>query len=126
MKNPASDLERRRPVWNAMSELYLDTKLELDDLKRIANVLRSSRYCEAELELIMFGEVFPVLIPNLWSMAGEWSGFDLESFHGAILDRQSRRLKFPTAMIPGRSLVRDDWRIIKELLLEKSGPNHEA
>jgi hypothetical protein len=122
MKNPADDLDSRRPVWDAISEFYLDTELGADDLERIANVLRSSPYSEAELDHIMFGEVFPILIPNMWSVAGAWAGFDLDSLQAAILQRQNRRLKFPTAMIPGRSMVGDHWRTVKQMAAGKSGP----
>lgn len=120
MRHPSVDLENRRPVWDAMSEFYLDTELDADDLERIANVLRSSVYGEAELDLIMFDEVFPVLIPNLHSVAGEWAGYDLDSLEAAILERRNRRLKLPSAMIAGRSLVRGHWRTVKQLMMENS------
>ncbi|MGB7328823.1 MAG: hypothetical protein WBD31_28350 [Rubripirellula sp.] len=113
MKNSADDLESRRPVWEAMSELYLDTELDADDLNRIGRILRSSPYNEAELDCIMFDEVFPVLIPNMWGVAGQWAGFDLDWLQAAILQRQQRRLKIPNAMILGRWMVRDHWRTVK-------------
>ena len=99
-----------------MSEFYLDTELESDDHKRIANVLRSSPYSASELDQIMFGEVYPVLIANMWSVAGEWAGFDLDSLQDAILERLSRRWKYPAAFIPGRFLVRGQWRTVKQMV----------
>jgi len=102
-------------VWDATSELYLDTEPESNDLERIADVLRSSPYTESELDHIMFGEVYPVLIPNMWSIAGEWAPFDLDWLERAILERLNRRLKLPIAMIPGRSMVRDHWRTVKRM-----------
>ena len=111
-------------MWDAISGFYLDTEPEVEDLERIANVLRSSPYSEAELDHIMFDEVFPVLICNMWSVAGVWTGFDLDSLQSAILKRKNRRLKFPIAMIPGRSIVRDHWRTVKQMVAENPDPRH--
>ena len=117
---PFGNLEQRRPVWSAISEFYRDTELDGNDLKRIAKILRSSPYSDAELDHIMFGEVFPVLIPNLRSVTGEWAGFDLDSLQSAVIERQNRRFKLPSALIAGRSLVRDQWRTVKQLMMEES------
>ena len=51
------ELERRRPVWAALSDLFLDTELEAADHQRIAHVLAASGYPESELERILCREV---------------------------------------------------------------------
>jgi hypothetical protein len=48
----STDLDRRRPVWRVLSELYLDTWLDDGDHERIASVLVESRYSTAQLEEI--------------------------------------------------------------------------
>ena len=39
-----NELETRKPVWNALSELYLDTELGETDFERIASVFKQSNY----------------------------------------------------------------------------------
>jgi hypothetical protein len=53
------DIESRRPVWAALSELFLDTNLDSADLNRIAKTLAISRYSLGELDQILLWEVFP-------------------------------------------------------------------
>lgn len=69
-------VDDRLPVWNVLSELFLDTELQEDDHQRIARVLAASPYSEKKLDEILRFEVTPVLKCNLLSMAGEWAGFD--------------------------------------------------
>jgi hypothetical protein len=73
-----ADIERRKPVWAALSELWLDTELAEDDLQRIAGVMKMSEYSIKELREIYLFEVAPVVFPNLLTVAGEWAGFDEE------------------------------------------------
>jgi hypothetical protein len=70
------EIERRKPVWIALSEFWLDTSLDDGDLRRIARVAAASRYSKDELNEIYLFEVAPVVSANLCSMAGEWAGFD--------------------------------------------------
>lgn len=73
---PTDDqIAERLPVWEALSEFYLDTELEGGDYDRIAARLSASRYTEAQLEDILAYEVNPACKWNLYSMAGEWDGF---------------------------------------------------
>ena len=76
MQTETSETDRRRPVWLALSELYLDNELQADDLERLANTLTQSSFSLAELRKIDLYEVFPLLQPNLLSVAGEWAGFE--------------------------------------------------
>lgn len=59
-----------------MSEFYLDTELEKDDLMRIKKIFDSSGFTIGELKDINFYEVAPVVGANLFGVAGVWSGFD--------------------------------------------------
>jgi hypothetical protein len=69
-------IEKRRPVWNALSEFYLDTELSDNDIDRIITVFKKSGYTLQELEKIDLLEVFPLLRSNLLSIGGVWQGFD--------------------------------------------------
>ncbi|MEI7732535.1 MAG: hypothetical protein WCO56_23390 [Verrucomicrobiota bacterium] len=73
-----AEFERRKPVWKAFSEFWLDTELQDEDLQRIANIAAASGYTVAELRDIYLYEVAPVVSPNLLTVAGEWAGFDEE------------------------------------------------
>lgn len=82
------ELPRRRPVWEGMSALFLDTDLDDSQLGGIAETFRASGYTEAELDHILDTEVAPLLYPNLclWvTVAGVWDGFDLDQIEAEIL-----------------------------------------
>ena len=72
------ELARRRPVWLALGELYLDTELQAADFQRIAAVCAASGFSWAEIQAINYNEVAPTLFSNLQSVAGEWAGWDEE------------------------------------------------
>jgi hypothetical protein len=87
----AAELARRKPVWSALSELWLDTELDRGDLAPIVDVLTASPYDVAELREIYLWEVAPVVAANLWSPAGAWSGFDADWLHVEARKRAERR-----------------------------------
>jgi hypothetical protein len=84
-----AEIERRKPVWAALSELWLDTELADDDLRRIAGVMGQSGYSVGELREIYLFEVAPVVSPNLLTVAGEWAGFD----HDWLFAEATRRAR---------------------------------
>ena len=71
-----SEIERRKPVWMALSEFYLDTELGPEELTLIRVALVESGYSEREILEINYNEVAPILVANSWSPAGVWAGFD--------------------------------------------------
>jgi hypothetical protein len=79
-----SELSERRPVWQALSELYLDTDTTLLEDAIVAN-LAVSPYGIRELEEILIHEVRPVCIWN--AFAWEWIGFDPEWLEGQIIKK---------------------------------------
>lgn len=90
MKPAPEDLEHRRPVWEALSELFLDTDTSIARSSR-AGILAASPYSIEELEEILVDEVYPVCRSNLFWIAGEWAGFDPGWLEESIL----RRLRSP-------------------------------
>ena len=80
-----AEVESRRPVWIALSELFLDTTLDSADIDRIAKTLAGSPYSLDELDRILLWEVYPACRSNLLSIAGEWAGFDPEWLASRIL-----------------------------------------
>lgn len=59
-----SDIGHRRPVWEALSSLFLDTDTSIARPWR-ARVLAASPYSLAELDDILMDEVYPVCRWNL-------------------------------------------------------------
>jgi hypothetical protein len=76
LKKRIFKLEERIPIWLALSEFYLDTGLDDSDLRHIAYTFLESPYSFEEIKAINKYEVFPVLQSNLYSVAGNWAGFD--------------------------------------------------
>jgi hypothetical protein len=109
LKQPIDDLECRRPVWDALSTLFLDTDTSLTRPRR-AQVLAASEYSLDELEDILLGEVYPACGTNLLSIAGEWAGFDPQWLEERILPRRRSRLR---RLSFGRCLFADEWRHTK-------------
>lgn len=68
-----AEIERRLPVWHALSELYLDTELQPSDYQDIARRLRRSGYSLEAIRQILEAEVAPAFVFNLLDVAGEWA-----------------------------------------------------
>ncbi len=111
---PASnEIRFRRPVWEALSELFLDTELMPDDFQRLGRVLAESPYTLHEVEHILYAEVSPVLIWNLLSVAGEWECFDADMLEEAILKHQKSWFWCPRFLLLSRGTIRGPWKNIK-------------
>src|SRR5437762_9216335 len=110
MKPPIEELERRRPVWDALSAVFLDTEVDEAWRAEIAAVLRCSGYSESELDSILWRELCPVLHVNLLSVAGEWAGFDMEHVEQRILSRREGWLRQWLSYINGGNIARHDWK----------------
>lgn len=118
MLAPALELERRRPVWQAMSELFLDQEHDEETFSQIARVCAESGYTDQELERIFAEEVAPQVYWNLYAVAGECWFFPIEWLERQVLAGRGvgywidRLLLMRLAM----RMVRDDWRRTKERL----------
>ena len=118
MKLTDDELEVRRPVWEALSELYLDTE---PDWSGVARTCAASPYTPWQIRRILYDEVHPVLHLNLWSVAGVWDGFDQEWLVSSILARK----RPPLLRLPWPEVRRYPWRKLVPLLAaerEDSGP----
>jgi hypothetical protein len=112
------DLAMRRPVWEALSTMFLDTDVTLDREHR-AGILAASDYSVEELERILIDEVYPVCRGNLLVVAGEWAGFDPDW----LTERIMSRLGSPFRALHGINLGRltmptaPEWRETKALVV---------
>lgn len=71
------ELLRRKPLWEAVSDLFLDTETRWS-VPYVARRCAESGYDDEELERIFWGEVFPEALPNLLQVAGEWGVLALD------------------------------------------------
>lgn len=69
-------LNSRLPVWQALSDFWLDTELQDFELEYIARVLADSPYSLEEIKDIHQFEVAPAVSANFLCVAGVWVGFD--------------------------------------------------
>lgn len=81
-------IKERRETWAAISELFLDTELTEKSCDYICRELKSSGFSLDELDAIYADEVALVLVSNTYSVAGEWSGFNIDWLEGEILKRK--------------------------------------
>jgi hypothetical protein len=114
MKLGPEELLARRPVWEALSDLFLDTDVSLARKWRV-EALAKSPYSVEQLQSILVEEVYPVCKYNLFSIAGEWAGFDPEWLERKILRRLASPLRFLHAINLGRFTVHlsSEWRATK-------------
>jgi len=103
----ASDLANRRPVWSALSNLYLDTERTPAMCEADAKRLAQSPYTLDDLRAILTEEVHPACAANLLSPAGEWAGFDEDWLEKRILARGRAIVRWPARLSPSKRLVRD-------------------
>ena len=118
----AAELERRKPVWKALSEFYLDTELQASDYDFIAKVVSSSGFTLGELKAINRFEVFPFLINNLLSPAGVWTAFDESWLYEKCVKAYKKkdyalvRLKNFIAYSLFGGMMKKQWREIEKIM----------
>src|SRR5262245_3217280 len=82
-----------RPVWDALSSLFLDTDISLLRDWR-ARQRAASPLTLPQIERILVNDVYPICRWNLFQMAGERAAFDLDWLERAIHRRRSSSLRF--------------------------------
>ncbi|MCD6048688.1 MAG: hypothetical protein K0Q55_91 [Verrucomicrobia bacterium] len=116
--NPDPETIRARlPVWDALSEFFLDTELDPEDHQRIAAVLARSPYSETELWEILRFEVYPPCHPNLLCVAGEWGTFGQAWLMERVAPLCGHRPRFYWPFVYDW-MFRDHWAQIRRLLLD--------
>ena len=101
----------RKPLWIAMSQLFLDTDVRLSYCY-IASEVAAAPFTVEQLGAIFHKEVAPVAAPNLLVVAGEWTAFDEEWLVSRITERLEARLQ----MTSFGSVAREDWDSVVVLI----------
>jgi hypothetical protein len=116
-----SEIDRRVPVWHALSELFLDTELQRQDYEAIAGRLHASGYSTQELHGILQDEVTPAFAPNLASVAGEWAGWSENTVRDLVLRSLQKRDALIWRILPMRRTCRRyveaEWKKLAPLLM---------
>ena len=110
-------IDERMPVWDALSEFFLDTELQADDHERIANTLAKSRYSEAELDGILAHEVYPVCKWNMLCVTGEWAGFHPEWIKEKMAPLYDRRPRWSFGFRQ-RWMFNHHWTKVRARMIE--------
>ena len=116
MLPPEQDLQNRRPVWIACSDLFLDTELQEFQYIQIAQTCAQSPYSWEELDIIMFQELWPAFRMNLYSMTGEWAGWPPEFIEDEVLRAQKRKWRLPANFSPMYPSFRKDWEKVRTFI----------
>ena len=107
------ELAKRRPVWDAMSELFLDTETRWS-VPHVARRCAESGYDDEALERIFWAEVFPEGIDNLLQVAGEWAALSLDE--AALIKRANTgTIPWLTRRAHG-AMVQAEWLGTREVV----------
>jgi hypothetical protein len=79
------EVARRKPLWCAMAELYLDTETQPYTLRSIVRVIREAGYTDEEAYKIFRDDVTPVFGGNAMQVAGEWVPWGDEYVEESVL-----------------------------------------
>jgi hypothetical protein len=119
MKPSEAQLAERLPVWEALSEFFLDTELQPFEYDHIAGKLAASRFDVDELEDILINEVCPVCRSNLLTPAGEWIGFEPDWLKEQISPRIGKRPRFQFWRVLRHGwMYARKWKKVKARMLE--------
>jgi len=106
------ELLRRRPVWAAMRELFLDTETRWS-VPSVARCCAVSGYDDDALERLFWAEVFPEAIGNLTQVAGEWTGLAVDE--QALINRANHgTIPWLTRRAHG-ALVQKSWQAARQV-----------
>ena len=117
-----AEIAARRPVWVALSDLFLDTDVSLS-YEYTAQICARSEYTLDELKQILINEVAPVVSVNLFSMAGEWAGFDEEWLVAGIRHKMNSQSPCSKAMTKlfrrfvFKHYIHEHWRAVAQKII---------
>lgn len=117
----AEEIERRAPVWRALSDLFLDTELDEADFAIIAETIRAAGLSADQAEEILRREVAPVFWMNLIQVAGEWTPWSESQARDLVCEHLRSRPRylawFDSLKSPLRvAMVMPEWRQVRAYL----------
>lgn len=117
----AEEIDRRVPVWRALSDLFLDTELDAADFTAIAETIRTAGFTADQAEEILQFDVTPVFWGNILATAGEWEPWSKSQVREMVCRRlrsRSQALGWLRGWVFRKlmSVVREDWLRVRALL----------
>jgi hypothetical protein len=118
------NIKDRKPIWIALSNLYLDTELQDSDYNDMVSKFIESPYSLNEIKKINKHEVFPVLKTNLISVAGVWEGFDEAWLINKIESKLKKRTKLisiglEVSFVRHKKMFEDHFKRLEDLYKNK-------
>src|SRR5262245_44838979 len=125
MRAIEDDLQNRRPVWDALQMMLMDTSLR-HELPRMAKTCAQSPYSLEELRTILLAEVLPACRSNFnplaTGVAPEWCGYNIDWLTQRIISK-NRHGKSPVLL--GRLSAILIWRRLKARIQRLRSPEPE-
>jgi hypothetical protein len=120
----SEEIEKRKPLWLALSDLWLDSEPTDSTHQMIVREMLDSGCSLEEIERIYAEEVAPAVYTNLLSPRGAWSAFDADWLYKAIIENLNKQknssfhrtwIKSATGRFVMTKMVSADWQKITEL-----------
>ena len=115
------EIARRRPLWIALSDLFLDTEMPEIHYRGIREAALSGGFATNEVKAILTDEVAPAVGANLLQIAGEWAMFDPDWVVDQVSDRVAGRpvvgaISGPALFGVQRMVLSHDWSRLERVL----------
>lgn len=129
------EVQKRIPLWLAISQLYIDNEVGEYDFNRIVGEILKNDFSFDEAEKILIEEVAPVCCWNLYATAGVWTAFDEEDLVNKILKNIYKQEVFPPyhwyiASVYSKFLtakmIWEDWEKVRAIYQERKSQNFET
>ena len=112
----AEEIERRLPLWIALSDLFLDTEPTRSTYENIVGTIIDRGFQPEHAEAILREDVAPAFWTNLLAPAGEWQGWE----DGLVRERVIRSRRSPISRFGAwlfcRRIVDEEWAKVAALL----------
>jgi hypothetical protein len=105
----AAEIERRIPLWTALSDLYLDTWMACF-VPNVVAAAKDGGFSIDEVDHILRWEVRPALYLNYLNVAGEWAGWPSDWLKDRITATMKKR---PPLIIGDGRFMPDEWPAIQ-------------
>lgn len=105
---PPDELETRRKLWSAMSDLFLDTETRWG-LPFVGLACAASGLDDETLDRVFWCEVFPLAISNLHDLAGEWALLTLPE--DSLVERARAGARSRVLELSSGWMVKPEWEV---------------
>jgi hypothetical protein len=115
-KLTVTEIQQRKPVWFALSRLWLDVELNDKALEEIAVAMVDSGYSLSELRVIFDGEIVPAISNS--NTLKDWSSFDSTWLAQQIINELEKPKRWQDALLDplrrsfSRVTVESQWPLL--------------